>query len=59
MRNKETTRGNESMINKNSTLARLNRRCVIIMRVDADIAPVRFANSTKVFEVFWGLLEEF
>jgi hypothetical protein len=54
-----TTKGNESMINKNSTLARLNRRCVIIMAVDADIATVRFANSTKVFKVIWSLLEEF
>ena len=54
-----TTKGNERMINKNSTLARLNRRCVIIMSVNADIATVRFANSTKVFKVIWSLLEEF
>jgi len=47
------------MINKNSTLARLNRRCVIIMSVDADIATVRFANDTKLFKVIWSLLEEF
>mgnify|MGYP001427576154 CR=1 FL=1 len=59
MRNKETTRGNEGMINKNSTLARFNRRCVIIMSVDADIATVRFANDTKLFKVIWSLLEEF
>jgi len=59
MTNKETTRGNKGMINKNSTLARIDTRCVIIMDVDDGIATVRFACETHTFRIPLDLLEEF
>ena len=47
------------MIDKNSTLARIDTRCVIIMDVDDGIATVRFACETHTFKIPLDLLEEF
>ena len=47
------------MINRNSTLARLNGRCVVILSVDEDHCICRFANDTKTFHISFAMLEEF
>jgi len=59
MRNKETKQGNEKMIDRNSTLARLNGRAVIIVSLDEGHAIVRFASETKTFYISFAMLEEF
>jgi len=47
------------MIDRNSTLARLNGRAVIIVSLDEGHAIVRFASETKTFYISFAMLEEF
>ena len=59
MTNKETTQGKTKMINENSTLARIDTRCVIIEDIDDGIATVRFATETHTFRIPLDMLEDF